>query len=93
MTHDELTETIERIGPIAPGDILVLRGFDDYTTPHEEVIEAICEHYRRIAIARNDPSLPIDAAYHIPLLVFAGPDQAIEHLDEDQMREHGWVRA
>jgi hypothetical protein len=71
----------------------VFRGFNE--PARNEAIEALMDHFQRVAEAnrRTDPSLPDDATYHIPLLVFLeDDDMSIDMLNEDDMRAAGWVR-
>lgn len=96
---DELEGSLQRLGPVAPGDLLVFGGLTE--DMQHEVIEAVAHHYKRIAQESLLDETETEAAMFMPLIVFLGPDMSIEHLPADTlsrlpvnlMRDAGWVRA
>lgn len=80
---------LENLGPMDGRHVLVARG--KISTSPGSFGEDLLKELVRMATARG---LEGPAAPHVPLVVVI-PDegQALELLDEAQMREHGWYRS
>lgn len=81
-----LLDAIEaKFGPLGGGDVLVLRGVHG-------IGDELAQELVRIARERGLAGSPWASEY-VPLIVTLADDSAsIEHLDEDEMRDAGWVR-
>lgn len=90
-TIDELQGILTHLGPVDGGDVLLFRNFDFDDTTRQQVMDAVMNHY--IDKARATMTGEIASSAVVPLIVFVGADQNVEHLNEDSMRKFGWVRA
>lgn len=83
---DDLIDRIEaKLGPVAGGQILVLRG-----CTFEGGAESILDELVACARARG---LTGEAAEHVPMVVCLEEGATIELLDEEGMRAAGWYRS
>lgn len=86
---DELEQELRKLGPVTGGDVLVFHGFGDLA---EEITEGVFAYYTEIARSHLTDDETVLACRYLPLIVFTDGDATIEHLNEDDMRHHGWTR-
>lgn len=90
-TIAELEGILTHLGPVDGGDVLLFRNFEFDDTTRQQVMDAVMNHY--LDKARATMTGEIHSSAVVPLLVFLQGGQAVEHLDAELMRRHGWVRA
>lgn len=81
------------LGPVDGRHVLVFRNVEFMEKPEpDETFEVIMEHFVEVARGRGITDGP--AAPHVPLVVQLTDDVgSVSLLDDDAMREAGWVRA
>lgn len=79
--RDALLPAVEALGPLTGSHVLVVRG----TEFPEDAVDQLLAHLMAAAV---------DNGTTAPLVVFLSePESSLAALDEEQMREHGWIRA